>query len=220
MFSYTLRITPQPHNQQFSYSVDCIAQGFLKKYEPPNRIMIFQESEPVHLHIYLETHVKVSAIRKWIKKQFPLLKGNPFWAIHPCSNCKQKKHKKDMFKSCSPQAKTYVAKEGNLVVSQCIPTDLLCQYVASGKELAITASLTTDNSRRLQYIGSLFQSDPKNLHGHILKWYETQNQVPPRGNIMKTLVHKILFQYSPEYRSIYKDSLEDLCTTIESDRIF
>ncbi len=214
MNSYTVRITPQPLKQEASYTVDFISNMFNDKF---NKFMIFQETSPIHLHIYIETKISVSAIRKWIKKFFPKLKGNPFWAIHPCTNCKQRKHKKDMFKSCAPQARTYVAKEGNLISSKNIPHTSLCKYVALGKELATTANLTTNNSRRLKYIGERYQETPLQLHSHILKWYETQGQVPPRGMPIKNLIHQIYYSYDTKYRARYGEQLDTLCHNIYSN---
>lgn len=212
-----MRITPHPINNVLSYSLEYISKMFNDKF---NKFMIFQETNPIHLHIYLETKTQVSSLRKWIKKYLPKLKGNAYWQVHPCTNCKQKDHKKDMFKSCAPQARTYVAKEGQLLAQQGFSNHDLCKYVAIGKELATTAALTSNNSRRLKYIGNLYINDKKNLHAHILRWYETQNQVPPRGNIMRRLIHTILFQYDASYRSYYGDSLKDLCKTFYSETFF
>ncbi len=214
MNSYTLRITPQPLNQAATYPVEFISLNFDDKFE---KFMIFKELEPLHLHIYVETKIKISAMRKWIKLKFPKLKGNPYWAIHPCTKCKQKKHKKDMFKTCVPQARTYVAKEGHLVKSKGITSDKLCQYVVKGKELAMTANLTANNSRRLSYIGERYLSEPKKLAAHILKWYETQGQVPPRGMPIRRLIHQIYYQYDDKYRTCYENQLDTLCENIYND---
>ncbi len=214
MNSYTFRITPQPLKQLATYTVEHISNLFDNKFK---KFMIFQESDPTHLHIYIETPISTSAIRKWIKKVLPRLKGNPYWAIHPCTNCKQKKHKKDMFKSCAPQARTYVAKEGHLIKSKSISDHNLCKYVVTGKELAITAGLTTNNSRRLKYIGERYMDKPQSLSSHILKWYETQNQVPPRGMPIRNLIHQIYYSYDPKYRARYEYNLDALCVNIHSE---
>ncbi len=213
MNSYTFRITPQPLKQEPTYKVEIIASLFKDKFD---KFMIFQEQEPIHLHIYIETKLGTSAIRKWIKLKLPKLKGNPYWAIHPCTNCKQKKHKKDMFKSCAPQARTYVAKEGHLIGSKNISNENLCKYVVKGKELAITAGLTTNNSRRLKYIGERYQDKPLLLSSHILKWYETQNQVPPRGMPIRHLIHQIYYSYDTKYRARYEENLDALCLNVYS----
>ncbi len=212
MFEHThsFRITPHPPNSSDSlYSVDYLMTLFLKK-DKFLKLMFFKETNPLHLHGVVVSSIKESAIRKWVKKWLPALKGNAYFQIHNCMKCKLKKH----VQPCHKKAYTYVAKEGKLVAYKGFEAAELCEYVAKGKELAMTAKLTANDSRRLLWIGERYKKKPQDLHLFIVMWYEFQGQCPPSAMCLKRICRQIYFKYDANYRSDYEGALAQFCRDI------
>lgn len=210
---FTLRITPQPLSTSAStYSADFLSSLFDNK-KSFKRVLMFQEiGPPVHFHLHITTSMTMSGLRKWLVRWLPLLKGNKYFSIHPCSKCK--KHK-----DCVSSGRTYVCKEGSYCLSKGYSIAEVCEYVAIGKELAITAKLTANDSRRLKYIGNLFQKNPdiKMLGTFILKWYSTQGLVPPSRTILRTLIRQVLYKYDAHFRDIYELALEETIVSVHEN---
>lgn len=87
-------------------------------------------------------------------------KGECLFQLHNCVTCKLRNHDQP----CNKNAYTYVAKEGKLVAVKGFESAELCEYVARGKELAMTAKLTANDSRRLIWVGERYH---KNLKTYI-----------------------------------------------------
>lgn len=215
---FTLRITPVPLSTSSSsqtsvvYSADYLSSLFDNK-KSFVRVLMFQEiGPPVHFHLHITTSMTMSGLRKWLVRWLPLLKGNKYFSIHPCDNCK--KHK-----DCINSGRTYTAKEGQWCLSKGYSIAEVCEYVAIGKELAITAKLTANDSRRLKYIGNLFQKSPdiKKLGGFILKWYSTQGLVPPSRTIVRTLIRQVLYKYDAHFRDIYELALDETIMSVHDN---
>lgn len=215
MFEHTFsfRITPFPPKQEDStYSVDYLMTLFINK-DKFTKLMFFSESNPTHLHGVVISQIKESAIRKWIKKWLPNLKGNAYFQLHNCVTCKLRNHDQP----CNKNAYTYVAKEGKLVAVKGFESAELCEYVARGKELAMTAKLTANDSRRLIWVGERYHKKPQDLHLYIIKWYESQGQCPPSATHLKRLCRQVFFKYDQNYRSDYEYALHQFCTDVYSN---
>ncbi len=215
---FSLRITPHPAKQESSgYSIDYIVKLFLNK-DKFSKLMFFKEGSgslcrqsgtvnlnTPHLHAVIHSHISESGIRKWIKKWLPKLKGNAYFQLHNCSKCTKKKHDSP----CNEKAYYYVAKEGSLVGNKAFSEAELCEYVAKGKELAMTARLTANDSRRLLWIGERFQKDRNGLAKYIQEWYEKQNQCPPGRMHIDRIIRNIFYKYDADYRLRYDQALKE-----------
>lgn len=202
---FSLRITPHPLKQLPSgYSIDYIVKLFVNKVKFI-KVMFFEEHDPTHLHAIIYSHISESGIRKWIKKWLPKLKGNPYFQLHNCSKCVKKSHDSP----CHKKAHYYVAKEGRLKGNKGFTEAQLCEYVAKGKELAMTARLTANDSRRLLWIGERYKNNRNKLNEYIQEWYEKQNQCPPQKHLLDRLINNIFFKYDADYRNRYNEALID-----------
>lgn len=207
--SFSLRLTPHPFNQVNSgYSASFLSSLFKNKASFI-KVLMFEEEDPIHFHIFLYSTIGDSAIRKWIKKWLPKLKGNAYFSIHPCDNCK--KHT-----TCSYSAKTYVSKEGKHLLSKGFNTTQVCEYVSVGKELLVTARLTSNDSRRLLHIGKLYQETPHLLSQHIISWYEKQSQTPPSKTHIRTLIRQIMYKYNADFRRAYATALDEIVLEVRT----
>lgn len=204
LYTFSARITPLSFEDRLSPQV-------LSIFDDPKlfpECLIFREfskGKKLHYHLFFKSTLKESAIRKRIKN---IYSGNRMYSLHPIAIgdniiCTDPKHDKP---NCLVGARTYCAKEGDVIYRQGISADHTKKFIKKGQEI-LSFNKQKLHQKIIQKYKINANSSSKTIVSAYLSYRQEQGHAgfPANKFVVQNILNDIVQAIDPRYVDDLRD---------------
>ena len=198
LYTFSARITPSSFEDRLSPRV-------LSIFDDPKlfpECLIFREfskGKKLHYHLFFKSTLKESAIRKRIKN---IYSGNRMYSLHPIAIgdniiCNDPKHDKP---NCLVGARTYCAKEGDVIYRHGISADQTKKFIKKGQEI-LSFNKQKLHQKIIQKYEIKRNSSSKTIVRAYLSYRQSQGHagLPANKFVVQNVLNDIFQAIDPSY---------------------